>query len=196
MATFLTAQWKKLAIVNYTVDPELLYPFLPAKTEIDIYDGKCFLSLVGFLFQNTKVLGIKVPYHINFEEVNLRFYVKHTLPDGEEKRGVVFIKEVVPKKTITWMANKMFHEKYETMLMKHELSNGQSGLHVAYFWGRSGGIPFGFMPIHLHRISMMEVWNNLLPNIFGAIPRWIILKPWNMKFYIPVGKFIRLKNVM
>ncbi len=136
MPTFLKAEWRKLAIVNYIVDPGILKPFIPYKTELDLYNGNCFVSLVGFMFLNTRVMGFKIPYHINFEEVNLRFYVKHRDESGEVKRGVVFIKEIVPKKAITYVANKLFNEKYETMLMKHEWAQSKERLNIAYFWGR------------------------------------------------------------
>jgi uncharacterized protein YqjF (DUF2071 family) len=123
-------------MVNYIVDPEILQPYLPYKTEIDLWKGKCFVSLVGFRFVNTKVFGFKIPYHVNFEEVNLRFYVTHKTSTGEIKRGVVFIKEVVPRKAITFIANKFYHENYETMLMKHEFSMGTEKQYLAYFWGK------------------------------------------------------------
>ena len=135
-ATFLTADWNKLIMVNYEIDPEILLPYLPDKTEIDLWNGKCFLSLVGFMFSNTRVLGFKIPYHINFEEINLRFYVRHCDKKGINKRGVVFIKEIVPKKLIAYMANKFFHENYETMLTKHEWKYGGNNWKIAYFWGR------------------------------------------------------------
>ncbi len=134
--TFLSAEWRKLAIVNYVVDRELLYPFLPKHTELDLWNGKCYLSLMGFMFLNTSIYGIKIPFHINFEEVNLRFYVKYKSENSIEKRGVVFIKEVVPKKAITWLANSLYHENYETMLTKHEWKNTYNSLRIAYFWGR------------------------------------------------------------
>ncbi|MGK0323247.1 MAG: hypothetical protein ACJAR4_001282, partial [Psychroserpens sp.] len=81
--TFLKAYWKNLILINYEVDPKLLEPYVPLGTELDSYNGKYFVSIVGFLFMDTKVLGIKLPFHINFEEVNLRFYVQR---NGE--RGV------------------------------------------------------------------------------------------------------------
>jgi len=85
---FLQAQWTNLLMLNYEVDPELLKPYLPFATVLDLWQGKALVSMVGFLFENTKVIGIKWPFHINFEEVNLRFYVKHF--DGEKwKRGAV-----------------------------------------------------------------------------------------------------------
>lgn len=86
---FLTAEWRKLAIINYEIDPKILEKYLPKGTELDFYDGKCLVSLVGFMFINTKLLGLSIPFYKNFEEVNLRFYVKKK--EGEEwKRGVVF----------------------------------------------------------------------------------------------------------
>ena len=94
--SFLKAEWRKLAIANYEVDKSILEGYVPAGTEIDLWEGKCFVSLVGFMFLNTKLLGVRVPFHINFEEVNLRFYVKRQ-ENGIWKRGVVFIKEIVPK---------------------------------------------------------------------------------------------------
>ncbi len=75
--TFLQAEWRKLLMANFLVDPELLLPYLPHKTELDLWDGSCYVSLVGFMFLNTKIKGIKVPFHTNFEEVNLRFYVRY-----------------------------------------------------------------------------------------------------------------------
>ena len=88
---FLTAEWRKLIMVNYTIDPGLLSLYIPPATELDIWNDKCYLSLVGFMFLNTKVYGIKVPFHINFPEVNLRFYVR-SKSENENKRGVVFIR--------------------------------------------------------------------------------------------------------
>jgi uncharacterized protein YqjF (DUF2071 family) len=93
---FLTAEWRNLVMANYVVPPSILQPFLPNGTELDYWEGKCYISLVGFMFLNTKVLGLPIPFHQNFEEVNLRFYVRY-FEDGEWKRGVVFLKYIVPK---------------------------------------------------------------------------------------------------
>ena len=92
--SFLNAEWRKLILANYEIDPNILKKYIPAHTELDIWNGRCYVSLVGFMFVNTKMLGMKIPFHINFEEVNLRFYVKHK-SKGEYKRGVVFIKEII-----------------------------------------------------------------------------------------------------
>lgn len=132
--TFLSAEWRNLLMANYIVDPAILMPYLPAHTELDTWNGNCYVSLVGFMFVDTRVRGVKVPGHINFQEVNLRFYVLHTLADGTKRRGVVFIKEIVPKRAITFIANTLYRENYETMPMKHVWEARENELFVAYQW--------------------------------------------------------------
>jgi len=117
--SFLNAEWRKLVIVNYVVDSSVLKGYLPFGTELDLWEDKCYVSLVGFMFLNTKLLGIPIPFHRNFEEVNLRFYVKR-FEDGKWKRGVVFVKEIVPKFALSFVANTVYNENYETMPMKHD----------------------------------------------------------------------------
>ena len=130
---FLTAEWKNLVMINYSVSPEILIPYLPKGTSLDLYQNKCYVSVVGFLFQNTKVLGVKIPYHINFEEVNLRFYVKFQENDTW-KRGVVFIKEIVPKPAITFIANALFKENYVTTKMNHNIISNKFNTVISYKW--------------------------------------------------------------
>ncbi|MFY0630734.1 MAG: DUF2071 domain-containing protein [Flavobacteriaceae bacterium] len=127
--SFLKAEWRKLVMVNYEVNPDVLMPHLPFGTELDYYDDKCYVSLVGFMFMNTKLLGVKVPFHINFEEVNLRFYVKR-----KTKRGVVFIKEIVPKPALTFIANTVYKENYVTLPMSHRWEENSNEIKVAYSW--------------------------------------------------------------
>ncbi len=134
--TFLKAEWRKLAMINYVVDPALLMDYLPNKTELDVWNGTCYVSLVGFMFQNTKVKGIKIPFHVDFEEVNLRFYVRYK-DANEWKRGVVFIKEVVPKSLLTFVANTIYNENYETMPMQHTWLSSADQLHVEYRWKKN-----------------------------------------------------------
>lgn len=135
--SFLKAEWRKLAIANYIINKELLSKYVPAGTKLDLWNGNCFVSLVGFMFKNTKLLGIKIPYHTDFEEVNLRFYVKR-FDSGEWKRGVVFIKEIVPKRALTFVANSVYNENYETLPMKHlwHVENGERT--VEYKWEKYG----------------------------------------------------------
>ena len=119
--TFLTAQWRKLLMLNYEVDPAVLEPHLPPATELDLWQGKALVSMVGFLFLDTRVLGIRWPWHVNFEEVNLRFYVRHY--DGTQwKRGTVFVSEIVPKPIIALIANALYNEHYRAMAMRHQIT--------------------------------------------------------------------------
>jgi uncharacterized protein YqjF (DUF2071 family) len=106
--SFLNAEWRKLSFANYEVNPSFLSKYVPPGTELDLWEGKCFVSLIGFMFLNTKILGIKVPFHINFEEVNLRFYVKR-FENNTWKRGAVFIKEIVSKPALTLVANTLYN---------------------------------------------------------------------------------------
>ncbi|MEP6467419.1 MAG: DUF2071 domain-containing protein [Parafilimonas sp.] len=134
---FLRAEWNNLIMANYAVPEEMLAPYLPHKTELDRYHGKVFVSLIGFMFLNTRIRGLSVPYHINFEEVNLRFYVKHN-DNGKWKRGTVFIKEIVPKPAITFIANNLYKEKYATMKMKHFHVEKDDKIETCYEWKFNG----------------------------------------------------------
>ena len=130
---FLLAEWNNLIMANFVVPEELLSPFIPCKTELDFYKGKTFVSLIGLMFLNTKILGLSVPYHINFEEVNLRFYVKHN-DRGNWKRGTVFIKEIVPRAAVSFFANFFYGEKYSTMRMKHFHAKKAGEIETCYEW--------------------------------------------------------------
>jgi uncharacterized protein YqjF (DUF2071 family) len=132
---FLTAEWRYLAMFNYEIDPEVLLPFLPRGTELDQWQGRTFVSIVGFLFLNTRIKGLAIPFHSNFEEVNLRFYVRRLAPDGW-RRGVVFIKELVPRSAIAWVARTFYNENYVAVPMGHERREeaGGSEQKIAYSW--------------------------------------------------------------
>lgn len=131
--SFLTAQWNNLALINYEIDAKILENYIPKGTEIDNWNGKCYISLVGFMFENVKLLGMKIPFHINFEEVNLRFYVKR-FENNEWKRGVVFIKEIVPKPALTLVANTIYKEHYQTLPMKHSITENLDSKDFVYQW--------------------------------------------------------------
>ena len=146
---FLTARWRYLAMLNYEVPPEILAPLVPAGTELDSWGGKTFASVVGFLFLDTRVRGIAIPGHRNFEEVNLRFYVRRKAADGW-RRGVVFVKEIVPRLAIAGTARLLYGEKYVALPMRHALIGdpdggdpARGGMYVTYGWrfrGRWNGI--------------------------------------------------------
>jgi len=119
---FLTAHWRHLAMVNWRVDPELLAPLVPRGTELDFYRGQTYLSLVGFLFLDTRLLGLPIPAHRCFEEVNLRFYVRRPHEEGD-RRGVVFVKELVPRRAVAAVARWVYHENYVALPMRHAVAN-------------------------------------------------------------------------
>jgi uncharacterized protein YqjF (DUF2071 family) len=135
---FLKAAWKNLLMLNYEVDPAILKPYLPAGTELDLWQGKALVSMVGFMFLNTRVLGIKWPWHVNFEEVNLRFYVRRF--NGKEwKRGAVFISEIVPKSMIAFIANNLYKEHYSALPMRHSfIQEGNNHTRFLYEWKLKG----------------------------------------------------------
>jgi uncharacterized protein len=134
--TFLQAEWRKLLMANYAIDKRILEKYMPRGTEIDLWNDICYVSLVGFMFLDTKVKGLKIPFHINFEEVNLRFYVKHK-DNKEWKRGVVFVKEIVPKPALTLVANLIYKENYETLPMSHSWQTLDDVQTIEYRWKKS-----------------------------------------------------------
>jgi len=112
MKAFLTAEWNHLVNITYAVAPELLLPYLPKGLSLDLIDGKAFVSFVAFEFNNVRVKGIKIPFHMSFPEINLRFYV-----NNKGRRGVVFIKEFVPKFFVALVADKLYNEPYTAIPM-------------------------------------------------------------------------------
>ena len=132
---FLTARWESLVLLNYPCRREWLEPLVPSGTELDTWQGEALVSLVGFLFTDTRLLGVPVPFHRTFEEVNLRFYVRRPGPDGVMRRAVVFIRELVPRVAIAWTANAIYNEPYLAVPMSHQIAlDPGSGGHVRYGW--------------------------------------------------------------
>ena len=141
---FLSADWRNLVMVSYEVDPGLLVPWLPPGLVVDAWNGKTLVSLVGFEFRKTRVLGMSIPRHRDFPEVNLRFYVRRKVGKGW-RRGVVFVKELVPRRAFAWTARRLYGERYETTRMNGvawRVSGPGEGpdwtTHMRYWW-RGGG---------------------------------------------------------
>jgi uncharacterized protein len=131
---FLSADWRDLLMLNYEVDPACLRKYIPAGTELDSFHGKTYLSLVGFRFYRTKLLGtIPIPFHTEFEEINLRFYVRRST-GPEIRRGVVFIAEIVPKRAVAFTARLFYGENYVRRPMAHRGLFDESKLEVEYSW--------------------------------------------------------------
>lgn len=139
---FLTAAWRHLAMLNYEVPRGLLQPLVPSGTELDAFDGAVLASVVGFRFLDTRVLGVPIPRHRDFDEVNLRFYVRGRAEDGGWRRGVVFVRELVPRRAIALVARWCYNEPYVAVPMRHEVAldqalDGGPG-RAAYHWQMHG----------------------------------------------------------
>jgi uncharacterized protein YqjF (DUF2071 family) len=137
-SAFLTAEWRWLVMLNYEIPPEVLAPFVPRGTTLDLWQERAVASVVGFRFLDTRVVGVPIPFHRNFDEVNLRFYVRRELPDGETRRAVVFIRELVPKRMIAWVARALYNEPYRALPMRSETPRAPTETpgQVRYAWRR------------------------------------------------------------
>lgn len=147
-------------MANYEVDPLVFKSYLPVKTELDSWNNNFYVSLVGFMFKDVKVKGIRIPFHVDFPEVNLRFYVRYK-ENEEWKRGVVFIREIVPKPAITIVANMLFRERYMTLPMKYSWTSDNETMHIGYSWKSSGRwnkleVTSAATPVPLVKDSMEE----------------------------------------
>ncbi len=144
--TFLSARWENLIMANYAVSADLLMPYLPRGVELDLYNDKAYVSLVGFMFKQTSLFNIPIPFLGTFEEINLRFYVKRVEGDTI-KRGVVFINETVPYKLVAWMANKLYKEHYIAIPTKNSMIVTEINKTIRYEW------------------KINKTWNSLAVNI-------------------------------
>lgn len=137
---FLTAEWRHLVMLNYIVDRAPLEPLVPPGTLLDTYKGNAYVTVVAFRFLNTRVFGVPIPFHQDFEEVNLRFYVRRF--DGNEwRRGVVFIREIVPKAAVAFVAQTFYNENYVSLPMRHEIATGPDGTFASaiFHWKSARG---------------------------------------------------------
>jgi uncharacterized protein YqjF (DUF2071 family) len=138
---FLTAAWRYLVMFNYEVPAAVLEPLVPRGTELDRWNGATLASLVGFQFLDTRVLGVPIPGHRNFDEVNLRFYVRRRAADGSWRRAVVFIRELVPRRAIAWAARRIYNEPYLAVPMRHVVDltaveqGGEGRISYRWRWG-------------------------------------------------------------
>jgi uncharacterized protein len=164
MAVFLSADWRYLAMLNYAVDPALLRPLVPPGTELDSFDGRTYVSLVAFRFLQTRVLGLAIPFHRDFDEVNLRFYVRRRVA-GIWRRGVTFVRELVPRPAIALVARLAFNENYLAVPMSHEIRDANPGgvrdVFAQYGWRHRGthgsiGVRAHGTPVETHEGSLQQ----------------------------------------
>jgi uncharacterized protein len=133
MNTFLRAKWHNLIMANYEIDPSILLPYLPKGVELDYFNNKTYISLVGFMFKDTAIFGVPIPFLGTFEEVNLRFYVVRKV-GNELRRGVVFINETVPNQLVAYVANKLYKEHYKAVKTKHNWAIDANQKKIEYQW--------------------------------------------------------------
>jgi uncharacterized protein len=122
MRPFLSANWRYLAMLNFAIQPAIIAPLVPPGTELDFEEAETFISVVGLLFLDTRLLGLPIPRHRDFEEVNLRFYVRRKSGDTW-RRGVVFVRELVPRRAVALVARAFYGERYLALPMKHEIEH-------------------------------------------------------------------------
>jgi uncharacterized protein YqjF (DUF2071 family) len=135
---FLSAEWRDLVMLNYEVPPAILRPYVPLGTQLDFFESKAYISLVGFRFLRTRLFGfLPIPLHTNFDEVNLRFYVRREAQEGA-RRGVVFIREIVPRRAVAQLARVIYGENYTSHPMRHTISRNGNGPSAAYQWQFNG----------------------------------------------------------
>jgi len=120
---FLTASWTEMLMINFAVSGDVIARLAPRGTEPDFFDGEAYITVVGFMFRDSRLFGIRFPGHSRFEEVNLRFYVRRRVGDSMRK-GVVFVREIAPRPLVAATARWIYNESYVTRPMRN-------GLHLA-----------------------------------------------------------------
>jgi uncharacterized protein len=190
MRVFLSAEWRDLVMLNYEIDPSLLTRYVPPGTSLDSFNGRTYVSLVGFRFLGTKLLGhFPVPFHANFDEVNLRFYVRRKEGD-DNRRGVVFIAEVVPKRAIAMTARFVYGENYTCLPMKHHIETVDFGKTARYEWQVDGSwcklsAQAEGVPTHPHEGSLEQFitehyWGYSAQPTGGCIEYHVSHVPWQV----------------
>lgn len=191
--SFLTAEWRHLVMANYEVDPAILEPLVPKGTELDVWKDGSFISLVAFQFLNTRVMGLSIPFHRSFDEVNLRFYVRRKAADGW-RRGVVFVKEFVPRVAIAWTARRLYNENYQSCPMSSTVTppnDGSSSKGAAeYRWRVRGstnairaefeGDPVRLEPGSFDEFIAEHYWGYVRSRRGGTVEYAVEHQPWRV----------------
>ena len=189
-------------MLNYEASPEIVKPWIPRGVELDPWQDKTLVSLVGFRFLNTRVMGLAIPGHRDFDEVNLRFYVRRKMADGW-RRGVVFVRELVPKPMITAVARIVYEEPYMSVRMHHQIEteHGTPSL-IEYGWNFRGEpchlrvkTQGDFRPLRAgeeaefiteHYWGYTKRSNGLTSEYEVAHPRWRVMETCDSSFSAPV----------
>ena len=139
MSIFLTAEWLDLALLNFAVEPALLEVYVPRGTALDVRGGRAFVSVVGFRFLRTRVLGARAVLHEDFDEVNLRLYVVRDV-SGARRHGVVFLREIVARPVVALLARALYNEPYRLARVRHRSVRSADGFEsLEYGWRAERG---------------------------------------------------------
>ena len=161
----LTARWSDLLLFNFAVPPELIARLAPRGTEPDLYQGQAYISIVGFRFQNTRLFGVPIPGHTRFAEINLRYYVRRRA-SGQLRRGVVFVKEIAPRRAVAAAAKWLYNENYIVRPMRSciKVAGGELGAGdtIEYAWQNARRPPLG-------RRARELCWNRLAGRVAGSL---------------------------
>ena len=187
---FLSAEWRDLVMLNYEIEPTLLSRYVPPGTCLDSFNGRAYVSLVGFRFHRTKLLGrFPVPFHADFDEVNLRFYVRRKEGSGD-RRGVVFIAEVVHKHAIAATARVVYGENYKCLPMRHYLDTEELGKTAEYQWqingrwcrlsARTSGLPQHPQGGSLEQFITEHYWGYSTQRKGGCLEYRVSHVPWQV----------------
>jgi uncharacterized protein len=187
---FLSAEWRDLVMLNYEVEPGILRQYVPRGVELDEFEGRTFVSLVGFQFLHTKLYRfLAVPFHSNFDEVNLRFYVRRR-EGGEIRRGVVFVRELVPRVAIAGLARMMYGEKYDSCPMAHSIERNAAGTSAEYRWewrgkrfwlsARADGAPARVAEGTLENFITEHYWGYSAKSANETIEYRVSHEPWRV----------------
>jgi uncharacterized protein YqjF (DUF2071 family) len=173
-------------MVNYVVDPGVLTPLVPAGTELDLWEGRAYVSIVGFRFLNTRVRGVPIPFHRNFDEVNLRFYVRRRTGDTW-RQGVAFVKEIVPRRAIAFIARTIYNENYVRLPMRSAVTIPGD---VRYEWWHAGaweglsanvvGEPFTPRPDSEERFIAEHYWGYARQRDGATVEYAVEHVPWRV----------------
>jgi uncharacterized protein len=193
---FLSAEWRDLVMLNYEVEPSLLRGYLPPGTVLDSFQGRTYVSLVGFRFCHTRLLGcFPVPFHANFDEINLRFYVRRN--EGDNRRGVVFIAEVVPRRAIAATARIVYGENYTYFRMRHRIATEGVSRTVEYQWqlahqwcglsAQTVGLPAYPQERSLEQFITEHYWGYATRRSGGCVEYHVSHAPWQVWATVNAG---------
>jgi uncharacterized protein YqjF (DUF2071 family) len=164
----LTATWSDLLLLNFPVPLETIARIAPPGTEPDAHDGKSYVSIVGFRFIGARLFGLPLPWHTNFAEINLRYYVRRTV-GSERRRGVVFAREVVPRRAVAATANWLYNENYVARPMRSQTHLAGAALApndtLEYAWQSHRRRPLGD-PL---KTGAQRRWNRLAARVAAPL---------------------------